>query len=93
MSAPYQYAAPQLAAEPDDNWVLTLGGILVIKQDGRVFRYPVANHTVQEASQIEAPPVAANPEDKWVGELGTTILVITRSGAVFVHPTRGLEPS
>lgn len=81
-----QLAGPSVAARPEDKWVLTVaGGILVVTSDGRVFGHQLSDTRIRDAVQLSAPKTAANPQDRWVDWANNYVTVITESGRVFVH--------
>ena len=81
-----QLAGPSVAARPEDKWVLTVaGGILVVTSDGRVFGHQLSDTRIRDAVQLPAPRTAANPQDRWVDRADNYLTVITESGRVFVH--------
>jgi len=93
----YQFQGPPVAARFPDKWVLiAFNTFLVVTQEGAVFGHDLnlQGRTIGEPFAVESPPLGASPLDKWVfvDEPGGEILVVTREGDVFAHPTEGLVP-
>ena len=85
-----QLGGPEVAANPQDVWVLALGNrILVITNDGRVFAHEISGDTIGVPFQLGGPPIAASPQDKRVLVLGSRLLVVTSDGRVFAHEVSG----